>query len=167
MRTALRIVPALLLAVACQPAAPAPGGLTDQDRAAINQKTDAFSKAVNAHDWAAATDPYYTDDAIMMPSNGPEVGGKANIKAWMAAYPSFSDFSSHAVEIEGSGGWAYARGRYAMKLMMGGAAVADSGKYLEIWKKQADGSWSVARDIFNSDVPMPMPEMSKMPMKKP
>jgi ketosteroid isomerase-like protein len=159
MRTALRIVPALLLVVACQPAA-APAGLTDADKAAINQKTAAFSTAINAHDWAAATDPYYTDDVIMLPSNGPEVSGKANIKAWMAAYPSFSDFSSHTVEIDGGGGWAYARGRYSMKLMMGGTAVADSGKYLEIWKKQADGSWSVARDIFNSDVPMPMPAMA-------
>jgi ketosteroid isomerase-like protein len=33
--------------------------------------------------------------------------------------------------------------------------VEDRGKYLEIWKRQADGSWKVALDIFNSDLPLP------------
>ncbi|MCH7688187.1 MAG: DUF4440 domain-containing protein [Planctomycetes bacterium] len=29
----------------------------------------------------------------------------------------------------------------------------DKGKYIEIWKKQADGSWKGAADILNSDLP--------------
>ena len=31
--------------------------------------------------------------------------------------------------------------------------AADDGKYIEIWKRQADGSWKIAYDIFNSDLP--------------
>jgi ketosteroid isomerase-like protein len=36
-----------------------------------------------------------------------------------------------------------------------GKPVTDRGKYVTIWKKQADGSWKVIADIFNSDLPMP------------
>ena len=33
--------------------------------------------------------------------------------------------------------------------------MPDEGSYLEIWKRQADGSWRVAMDVFNSDLPAP------------
>ncbi|HEV8357165.1 MAG TPA: DUF4440 domain-containing protein [Gemmatimonadales bacterium] len=167
MRFALSPAAAILLfGAACQP--PPPAGLTDQDRAAINQKTEEFTKGLNARDWAGVVNGYYTEDAVMMPSNGPSVSGRAGIQAWMASYPPFSDFASRTVEIEGSGSTAYVVGRYALKVMPpGGAPVADSGKYLEIWKKGEDGSWRVARDIFNSDVPMPMPAPADSTVKKP
>jgi ketosteroid isomerase-like protein len=31
--------------------------------------------------------------------------------------------------------------------------MVDKGKYVEIWKKQPDGSWKCAVDMFNSDLP--------------
>jgi len=31
--------------------------------------------------------------------------------------------------------------------------VVDNGKYLTVWKKQADGSWKVLFDMFNTDMP--------------
>jgi hypothetical protein len=31
--------------------------------------------------------------------------------------------------------------------------LLDKGKYLTVWKKQADGSWKVLFDMFNSDLP--------------
>ncbi len=33
--------------------------------------------------------------------------------------------------------------------------VQDRGKYVEIRRKQADGAWLIAVDIFNSDLPIP------------
>ena len=33
--------------------------------------------------------------------------------------------------------------------------IPDHGKYIEIWRRQSDGSWKVALDIFNSDLPLP------------
>ena len=35
----------------------------------------------------------------------------------------------------------------------GGKPITDKGKYLEIWKKHADGSWKCVADMFNSDLP--------------
>jgi len=40
----------------------------------------------------------------------------------------------------------------------GGEPEQDSSKYIEIWKRQADGSWKVAFDIFNSDLSLPSSE---------
>jgi ketosteroid isomerase-like protein len=34
-----------------------------------------------------------------------------------------------------------------------GKPIADHGKYLEIWRKQGDGSWKCIVDMFNSDLP--------------
>ena len=36
-----------------------------------------------------------------------------------------------------------------------GRLIKDHGKYVTIWHTQADGSWKVALDIFNSDLPLP------------
>jgi len=46
------------------------------------------------------------------------------------------------------------------------APIEDRGKYLTIWRKQADGSWMVHRGTFNSDLPLPAPEKPAGPTKK-
>jgi ketosteroid isomerase-like protein len=48
----------------------------------------------------------------------------------------------------------------------GAAPFEDRGKYLTICRKQADGSWKVARAMFNSDLPLPAPEKPAGPAKK-
>jgi len=44
----------------------------------------------------------------------------------------------------------------------------ERGKYLTIWHKQADGTWKVVRDMFNSDLPLAAPAKAKAkaPAKK-
>jgi ketosteroid isomerase-like protein len=32
---------------------------------------------------------------------------------------------------------------------------SDNGKFVEVWRRQADGSWLMAEDIFNSSLPAP------------
>src|ERR1700686_3492224 len=34
-----------------------------------------------------------------------------------------------------------------------GRPVVDTGKYVTVWHKRADGSWKAVADIFNSDLP--------------
>ena len=41
----------------------------------------------------------------------------------------------------------------------------DRGKYLEVWKKQADGKWKVVADMFNSDLPLAPPAEKKVRAK--
>jgi ketosteroid isomerase-like protein len=33
----------------------------------------------------------------------------------------------------------------------------DKGKYVEVWKKQANGAWKAVVDTFNSDMPASAP----------
>jgi len=33
--------------------------------------------------------------------------------------------------------------------------MKDNGKYITIYQHQSDGSWKIARDIWNSDQPLP------------
>jgi len=36
-----------------------------------------------------------------------------------------------------------------------GKSSIDRGKYVAVWKKQADGNWKVAVDTWNTDLPCP------------
>ena len=162
MRAPRWLTPVMLILVAgCQSAVPAT--LSEQDKAAIRGIGAEFVKASNAHDMDAAVDRTFTTDAVRLPPSGPELSGLASIKKWLAAYPLYSDFAVRAVEIEGTGNWAYVRGRYSIKMATapGAPMLPDSGKYLEIWNKHSDGSWHVARDIWNSDIPMPAPKTAE------
>jgi uncharacterized protein (TIGR02246 family) len=138
--------------LACQTTS---AGLNDSDKAAIRQDAESFSKAVNAKDWTTAS-ARYVDDANLAPPNGSAVQGRAQIQKWMSDFPPVSEFKVELVDVDGRGDLAYVRGNYSMTVMPpGGAATKDQGKYVEIWRKQADGTWKIKWDIFNSDVPMP------------
>ncbi|MBA2471329.1 MAG: hypothetical protein H0V41_03460 [Pseudonocardiales bacterium] len=51
-----------------------------------------------------------------------------------------------------SGDLAYSTGTYAFA-----NPPIDKGKFVDVWKKQADGSWKAVIDIFNSDLPVTPP----------
>jgi ketosteroid isomerase-like protein len=57
--------------------------------------------------------------------------------------------------LDGRNDLAYVHGAYQMSLTVPGGAepVGDKGKYVEIWRKQQDGSWKVILDVYNSDLP--------------
>jgi ketosteroid isomerase-like protein len=134
--------------------------LTDQDRAAILKMSEDGQKLFNApeRDFAAAVKFYYTEDAMTLSPNEPVVQGRASQIAWYNAYPPFK-LEEKILELDGRGDLAYARLTYSLKVTMPGATepVLDTGKGMEIWKKQKDGSWKVSCDIFNSDLPIPVP----------
>jgi ketosteroid isomerase-like protein len=139
---------------ACQPGA---GGLGDQDKAAIRKVADDAVKMVGAGktDWIPGyVDLYYAEDAKFLMPGAPAVEGRQAIKAAFASLP-ITSMKFEILDIEGRGDLAYVRGAYDLTLAPPGATapVVDKGKYVEIWKKQVDGSWKAIRDIFNSDLP--------------
>ena len=145
-----------LLATACQPTPPA--GLLDADKAAIDSTANLFVRHALAGDFAALVRDYYTEDAIALPPNAPAASGHAAIESMFRTFPPITAFELRSEEMEGNANLAYVRGRYFMTMSPpGAAAIADSGKYLEIWRRQSDGSWKSARDMFSSDLPLPAP----------
>jgi ketosteroid isomerase-like protein len=128
--------------------------LPDKDVAAIRAQTADFAKGVNAGNFASVAG-LYADTATFMPPNEPLVTGRAAIEAWMKGLPPVKDFLLQIVEVDGQGDIAFCRGTYSMTLTPPGAPapVKDTGKYVEVRRRQKDGSWKIAADIFNSDLP--------------
>lgn len=59
-------------------------------------------------------------------------------------------------EIKVFGNWAFDLGMTTFKAR--GKPLEDTNKYVRIWQKLADGSWKLARVIFNSNNPLPKEE---------
>ena len=58
-------------------------------------------------------------------------------------------------EAAAAGDWAYAKGTYLQTITprAGGPTTKVDGKWLDILKRQPDGSWKLYLDCFNSNVP--------------
>ncbi len=129
-------------------------GLSQADVNKINDVTQRQVKAALAKDWATFA-AVYVDDAVLNPPNEPAVKGRAAIRSWAEKFPPLTAFTATSVKVEGRDDLAYVLGTYTMTIAPPGAPgpVKDSGKYVEIRRKQPDGKWLVAVDIFNSDLP--------------
>ena len=132
--------------------------LSQADVTAINDVTQAFVKAALAKDWTTLAG-LYLDDAVLNPPNEPAVKGRAAIKAWFEKFPPLTDFKPSNVKVDGRGDLAYVLATYTMTIAPPGAPapVKDSGKYVEVRRRQPDGKWLIAVDIFNSDLPLAPP----------
>jgi uncharacterized protein (TIGR02246 family) len=130
--------------------------LTDEDVAANKAVTEAFEQALTSKDWAALA-ALYTEDAILMPPNQPIVQGRESILAFSKSFPTVTEYESTVVEIYGYGDIAIVRGKGLMTIALEGAQelIKETIKYIEIRRKQDDGSWLIAIDIWNSDLPLP------------
>lgn len=137
-----------------------PGPITQADRDAIDAVRSAFREAVLAGDVAGLL-ALYTDDAVEMPPNMPMNSGKAAIETANTSNPMPSAFSMTPMETEGVGDLAYDRGTYSFAMSVEGAPepMTETGKYLVLLRKQADGSWLMSTVIWNSDMPLPEMQM--------
>ena len=128
------------------------GALTAEDLSTIRSSSQAFAKRMLAQDFDGLVQ-LYTHDVVFMPPNHPVVEGQDALRKWLDSFPKASAFSLSISDIGGYGDIAYVRGHATMTLQPEGAAgpVEEAMKYVEVRKKQADGSWLIAVDIFNSD----------------
>jgi ketosteroid isomerase-like protein len=162
-------LPVLLVLAGCQ-SKPATG-LAEADRAAIRATFEAALRLgkVPANpqikDWTAYCAVYYAENATVLAANEPAIKGLPAITKFMNTFPPITSFCPKIETIDGEGGTAYVKGTYEMTIQATPQlAVNDKGKYLEVWKKQADGSWKAIYDCFSSDLPMtppPQPEVTK------
>ena len=126
--------------------------LSPQDMAAIQRCHDDFSRSMVTKDFETASRTY-DDNAVLMPPNHPAVRGRNAIKEWMAGFPPVLQFKIEIEESDARADLAYVRGAFSMAFQPEGAPgpIEEIGKYLEVRKKQPDGSWLLIADIFNSD----------------
>ncbi len=133
------------------------GTATAADEQTLRDLDAQWSAAAGAKDLDKSVS-YYAESAIVMPPNAPSATTKEAIRsAWkeMLASPGAAiSWKTLKVEVAKSGDIAYTTGTYELTMNdANGKPVPDHGKYVEVWKKQADGKWKVVADIWNSDLP--------------
>ncbi len=105
-------------------------------------------------DWRAIVEYTCDRDAIVMAPNTPAARGHEAIVASLQTFPALYDFRQESFETEGSGDFVFSCDEYSMTMVPPGqSAVNDKGKVITIWRKQADGSWKMFREIWSSDLP--------------
>ena len=110
-----------------------------------------YNEAFNRGD-AAGCATFFSEDVILMAPDQPMTRGK---KAFEETYRSRMQqstggtHSNELVEYGVAGDLAYQIGTFAVT----GTNPPEQGKFLNILKHQADGTWKVAVTIFNSDGP--------------
>jgi uncharacterized protein (TIGR02246 family) len=146
----------LLSLLACS--APQPQMDMAQMRQAVEASNAKFCEAFNAGD-AAALAAMYTEDAIVMPPNQEMAQGTNALQQTFGGFFSMgaANLALTTSDVMGSGDLVVETGKYNIALPGG---IQDSGKYLVVWKKAADGSWKLHRDIWNSSLPLPGAPMS-------
>ena len=94
----------------------------------------------------------YTVDAVLMPPEGPVVSGQEAIRLWHEVF--FKKGTSPGVskvdEVQVFGEWGFARGTFSgtAPSRTGGPPSSVSEKWLVVVRRQVDGSWKIARDIW-------------------
>ena len=103
-----------------------------------------------------------TDDAVVLPPNGPMLSGNAAIRKWATdmanQYTVSGKYTDRKVIV--SGDWASERfvGELSLTPKAGGAAITERIKGIHILRRQPDGSWKIAQDMWNTDTaPPPSP----------
>ena len=148
----------LLTFMGCQTApTPAPQRDVAADMKAINALGDQYAVAFNSGNAAAAA-AFYADDAITMGPNQAVIEGKQAIQASHESMfrESVVKGAFTWLETQVAGDWAYQRGNYAQTFTpKSGKPMEDLGKFLEILKRQPDGSWKSYRLIWNTNNPPP------------
>jgi len=124
--------------------------------AGIHRLRDIHVAAVNAGDANAWAD-CFAEDGVQMPPHFKANVGKTAVRGWGQGFLSLfaCRFSLSVEEVRVDTDWAFERGRYAIQLTpkTGGEPVDENGKYITVYQRQPDGSWKIARDIWNSDEP--------------
>lgn len=165
-RASALILPAALLILAlpagCKQTPPAPAAAPDTralDEQAIRDGEAAWVKAFATKEPIKAA-AIYADDADSMLPDTPIMAGKPAILAGMK--PELGDknfslvFAPAKIEIARSGDIAYTQGKfkYTTTDPKTGKRVGQIGNYVEVYKKQPDGTWKVQEDIATEESPL-------------
>ena len=150
IRTVVHV--ALILAVSSTASAASKTDETvRQARAAIEAANARFSEAFARGD-ARALAAMYTSDAIAFPPDSEMIRGNEAIgRFWKATRDGgVQSATLTTVDVERNGDLACEVGNVSLTIQPAGKeATSAMAKYVVVWKRQADGSWKLHRDIWN------------------
>jgi len=149
----------LLLSCTTAPPPDTSAADTESIKAASAQFVDNFNSA----DFEALS-AIYTEDAKLIPPNFPMIVGRENILGWFSNAGGTLQLTM--IDLQMNGDMANVLGDYTISSQSEeGEGWSESGNYVEQWKR-ANGAWKIDLDIWNSSVPLPMPEEGMMEEKE-
>ena len=134
----------------------AAASLSEADLAGIRATDSAFAASATAGDLDGVVAVYASDAALLPPNLPPQKGRNAIRSFWGGFLNAYTvRFEIGSDTIEGRGDLAYNVGHYrftAVPKAKADPGVADEGKFLEVLKKQSDGSWKYVVDMYSSNL---------------
>lgn len=152
---------ALILVALTAPACASRKDGTSADLEAINALHQRDMEA--SKKWDADTlVSLWSDDIVTLTQGEPPVIGKdANRAAILrlreeSQEVQITDFILSFNEVKIVGDWAFEWGTYSgtVKPVAGGDSIRTTGKLIRVLKKDSDGSWKIARAMYDSDAEM-------------
>ena len=118
-------------------------------------------------DWAALASrgadvetivSYWTDDAIVLPPGQPAIAGKAALREYVLGslrIPGFSiSWKTTEATLSPDANMAYLMGDNRITMQgPGGKSMTILGRAVTVWRKEGDGQWRCAVDIWNEPAP--------------
>jgi uncharacterized protein (TIGR02246 family) len=143
------------------------GTAAHEEPAAADTRAIADQLRAGEADWnrhyadkdAAKLAGMYASDAALANPGAPLVTGKDAIGKAVTAFvadPRLKvSFASDRIQVARSGDLAYTRGHFTMESTDPATRKGrtDSGSYLTVWQKQADGSWKAVEDFVTPGAP--------------
>ena len=148
-------VVAVALVAACQ------GGVDDnaadaRARAEIDSLGRQWEEAANRGQVEGIME-IYAPDAVILPPGGPVIEGSETIRElFRQEFERFDTklaFTTQEIDVEGD--MAFRRGRYVWRgtPRLSGPTVETTNKFLEVWRRQADGAGWIAVEMWNPGEP--------------
>jgi ketosteroid isomerase-like protein len=130
---------------------------SEVDQRKVIAATDEEAAAIEGGDFIRYL-AVLTDDALFMPPNSPAKAGE-ELRAWLRDFVDryrvkYLKLTHDETVVEGD--LAYHRFVYGWKVTpkAGGDTAVGHGKGMHILRRQADGAWKIAREIWNA-IPAP------------
>jgi ketosteroid isomerase-like protein len=127
------------------------------DRKSVWRTLDeAFVRHAKNKDAAALVSAFYAVDAKLLPPNAPMLSGTESIRQfWQGVLDAGgADVTLDTTLVDMAGELAYGVGQYSFTMPSAtGERTHERGKYLVVYRRQADGPWKVVADMFSSDQP--------------
>lgn len=152
------VLPLLLLTGCSQTPAPAPINPEAEAKALTDGEVKAFIKDWSGKDVERIVSHYADDGSVELP-NSPILTGKdamrPALKQLMADPAESLTLTPAKVEVAKGGDLGYTQGTYVLTVTDPATrkVVTEKGKFVTIFRKQADGSWKAIQDISNADAP--------------
>src|SRR5688500_8829905 len=113
---------------------------------AIEALADDYARSGNGGDTEWLVETFYAADAYFLPPGHEMARGRDQIRDVIGGMleAGIGDFAMQTERIDAGGDLAYRLGHFTI-----GKPSPDRGKFIEVYHRQADGSWKCVGDIFH------------------